>query len=122
MIAVEYLRTIVAGLAARAWRILQGRPCRCEWCRAHAAHIRRSERAYADEVASVAEAWRPIGVTAGGDVFAAPASAEAERLITTGDINAGVTRVDVGPGVVMYTAERESIIATLDEARQRRGV
>lgn len=33
MIAVTYLRMLVAGVLARAWRVLRGRHCPCPHCR-----------------------------------------------------------------------------------------
>lgn len=36
MTALIYLRIVIAGVSARIWRTLTGRPCRCEFCRAHA--------------------------------------------------------------------------------------
>jgi hypothetical protein len=45
MAAIEYVRILVAGVAARLWRGLTGGPCRCEICREHRAFARRAARA-----------------------------------------------------------------------------
>lgn len=47
---VAYLRT-AAGLA---WSALRGRPCACEFCRAHRQFIRDTATAYRTEVRALA--------------------------------------------------------------------
>jgi hypothetical protein len=44
--ALAYLRTA----AAVAWRAITGRPCACEFCRAHRTFIRGSVNLYRAEV------------------------------------------------------------------------
>lgn len=50
MTALMYLRVLVAGVAARAWRVLRGRPCPCHSCSTHRAFVRDTEGAYQAEV------------------------------------------------------------------------
>lgn len=40
--ALEYVRAVVAGTAARLWRWLTGGPCPCEICREHRAFAGRA--------------------------------------------------------------------------------
>lgn len=52
MMAIEYVRAIVAGVAARIWRVLTGRPCNCDACQSHAEFLDETTAAYVEELRS----------------------------------------------------------------------
>lgn len=59
---ISYLRAVITGYATMIMRVLLGRPCPCEFCRAHRLFIRESAGAYRAEVRGLAAT--PIGLKA----------------------------------------------------------